>query len=121
MGVIWHGTYLRYFEDGREAFGREYGLTYLNVYENGFYIPIVKSEIDHKSIVQYGDEIEIKITLIPTPAAKIIFEYEVYNVTRDALAATGKTVQIFMDAKTHELHLGRPNFYDEWLNDQGIK
>ena len=24
MQVVWHGEYVRYFEDGREAFGRKY-------------------------------------------------------------------------------------------------
>ena len=29
MGVVWHGNYLKYFEDGREAFGRKHGLGYV--------------------------------------------------------------------------------------------
>lgn len=24
MQIVWHGEYVRYFEDGREAFGREF-------------------------------------------------------------------------------------------------
>ena len=27
MGVVWHGNYLKFFEDGREAFGKEFGLS----------------------------------------------------------------------------------------------
>jgi len=23
MGVVWHGNYIKYFEDGREAFGNK--------------------------------------------------------------------------------------------------
>lgn len=26
MQIVWHGEYVRYFEDGREAFGKRYGL-----------------------------------------------------------------------------------------------
>ena len=26
MGVVWHGHYVKYFEDAREAFGAKYGL-----------------------------------------------------------------------------------------------
>ena len=30
MQIVWHGEYVRYFEDGREAFGREFaGLGYM--------------------------------------------------------------------------------------------
>ncbi|MBL4705918.1 MAG: acyl-CoA thioesterase, partial [Flavobacteriales bacterium] len=94
---------------------------YLDVYENGFYIPIVKSSIDHKGIIEYGDEIEITVTLIPSRAAKIIFEYEVFNLTKNRLAATGKTTQVFMQAETKELFLNIPEFYTKWLNGQGIQ
>lgn len=27
MQIVWHGEYVRYFEDGREAFGKRYGPT----------------------------------------------------------------------------------------------
>ena len=27
MNVVWHGNYLKFFEDGREALGEKYGLS----------------------------------------------------------------------------------------------
>ena len=30
LGVVWHGNYVKYFEDGREAFGREHNISYLD-------------------------------------------------------------------------------------------
>jgi acyl-CoA thioester hydrolase len=116
MGVVWHGTYLRYFEDGREAFGRALGMSYLEFYEKGYFIPIVKSEIDHKGVVRYGDEIEITTSIIQGDAAKIVFEYSIFNVTMGMLAATGKTVQVFMKVDTRELYLVVPDFYKDWLS-----
>lgn len=32
MQIVWHGEYVRYFEDGREAFGKRYGLDYMSIY-----------------------------------------------------------------------------------------
>ena len=33
MKIVWHGNYVHYFEDGREAFGKKYeGLSYLDMY-----------------------------------------------------------------------------------------
>ena len=57
MGVVWHGNYLRFFEDAREAFGIKYGLSYLDVYHRGFFTPIVKSSVEHKSPINYGEEV----------------------------------------------------------------
>lgn len=31
LGILWHGHYIKYFEDGREAFGAEYNLGYMDV------------------------------------------------------------------------------------------
>ncbi|MCH5716298.1 acyl-CoA thioesterase [Niabella hibiscisoli] len=30
LGIVWHGHYVRYFEDGREAFGEQYGIGYMH-------------------------------------------------------------------------------------------
>jgi acyl-CoA thioester hydrolase len=114
MGVVWHGNYLKFFEDGREAFGRKYGLEYLQIHEKGFVTPIVKSEIDHKAPVYYGQAIKVITRYIPTKSAKIQFEYEVLNVTTGQLCATGKTMQVFLDRDSRELELISPVFYKEW-------
>ena len=76
MGVVWHGNYLKFFEDGREAFGKEHNLDYLHIFDQGFFTPIVKSEIDHKAPVYYGQKISITTRYIPSKSAKIMFEYE---------------------------------------------
>ena len=36
LGITWHGHYVTYFEDGREAFGTAFGLHYLDIFNNGF-------------------------------------------------------------------------------------
>ena len=51
MGVVWHGNYLKFFEDAREKFGIDHGMQYLDVFNKGYYTPIVKSDINHKASV----------------------------------------------------------------------
>lgn len=121
MGVVWHGNYLKFFEDGREDFGKEHGLEYLDMYNNGYFTPIVKSEINHKSPIYYGEKAKIITKLIPSRAAKIIFEYEIINLSTGKISATGTTIQVFLLAKTRELDLNIPEFYIEWENKMGIK
>ena len=116
MGVVWHGNYLRFMEDAREAFGVKYGLTYLSMYHNGYFTPIVKSDIDYKSPLNYGDKAKVIATLIQSPAAKIIFEYEIVDLKTGKICAVGKTVQIFLNASTRALELNKPAFYMEWEN-----
>ncbi|MBK5285687.1 MAG: acyl-CoA thioesterase [Bacteroidia bacterium] len=119
MGVVWHGNYLRFMEDAREAFGLKYGLTYLSMYHSGYFTPIVKSDIDYKSPLYYGDKAKVIATLVQSNAAKIIFEYEIKDLKTEKVCAVGKTVQIFLNAATRALELNKPGFYLEWENKLG--
>lgn len=114
MGVVWHGNYLKFFEDGREAFGKRYGLEYLTIFDKGFFTPIIRSEIDHKAPVYYGQIIKVVTKYIPTKSAKIVFDYEVFNLSANALCAVGQTIQVFLDKETRQLELLTPDFYQEW-------
>ena len=117
MGVVWHGNYLKFFEDGREAFGKEHNLEYLRIFEEGFFTPIVKSEIDHKAPVYYGEKISIVTRYIPTKSAKIMFEYEVVNLNSNQICAIGKTMQVFLNKETRLLELLTPDFFKEWKSE----
>ena len=114
MGVVWHGHYAIYFEDAREAFGAKYGLEYLMMFGKGFFEPIVELTFKYKRVLIYGMKPEITITYRPCEAAKIIFDYEIRDTETDEVVVTGHSVQVFMDAKSHQLVLTSPDFYEEW-------
>jgi len=113
MGVVWHGNYVKYLEDGREAFGSEYGLSYTDVYEKGLMTPIVKLDVDYKGMIKYGDEILIVTEFVPTVAAKVIFKYKIYNAKDNKLVLTATTIQVFIDLEG-QLQLTNPEFFANW-------
>jgi acyl-CoA thioester hydrolase len=114
LGIVWHGHYVRYFEDGREAFGIKHGCSYLDFHRNGYVVPIVKVECDFKKSLRYGDTVIVESTYTPTLAAKIIFNYNLYNAKTGDLVARGSTTQVFLDLATNTLQLSTPAFFDEW-------
>jgi len=118
MGVVWHGNYLKFFEDAREKLAEDYGMSHLEVFEHGFYTPIVKTELNYKTSIYYGEKARINVTLEKHDSAKIIFKYEVINLSNGQLATIGMTMQVFMDAKERTLELGKPDFYAEWEEKQ---
>lgn len=117
LGIVWHGNYIQYFEDGREAFGRAHGISYLDQQAYGFTSPIIKSQCEHKLPLRYGDIATIKTTFVNTPAAKMTFRYEIYN-NENKLVCTGETVQVFLD-KEGELCLTNPEFFQQWKTKVG--
>lgn len=121
LGIVWHGHYLKFFEDGREAFGRQYGLGYMDVYHHKFAVPLVNINVDFKKTVKYGDKIIIETIFINNPASKIIFNYNLYRSSDGELVAKGESTQVFITLD-HELYITVPPFFEEWKkgNDLSI-
>ena len=113
MNIVWHGSYVMYFEDAREAFGKKYGIAYLDIFGNGYYAPLVDLSFKYKSPITYGMKPEITITYKPTDAAKIVFDYEITNTENGEVLATGPSVQVVMDLN-YQLVWVNPDFYEEW-------
>lgn len=113
LGIVWHGHYVRYFEDGRESFGKKYGLTYLDCYAHGVAIPVVSLQCDYKKALRYGDTVTVETTYIPKKAAKVHFQYRILN-SEGELVASGSTIQVFVEVKTFQLELTNPAFFEAW-------
>lgn len=119
MSVVWHGNYIKYLEDGREAFGRQYKLGYLDVYKQEVMTPVVELSINYKNYIKYGDEIVIETEFEDTPTAKIIFNYRMIRKSDGVLISTARTVQVFVDLQGNLL-LTNPQFYSEWKQMSGL-
>ncbi|PUZ30376.1 acyl-CoA thioester hydrolase [Chitinophaga costaii] len=120
LGIVWHGHYVRYFEDGREAFGNKFGLRYLDIFANGYTVPVVHVDCNYKRSLRYGDSVIVETRYVPTPAAKIRFEYTLYNATTHEIVATGASVQVFLDKSTQTLQLILPKFFEQWKQQHAL-
>lgn len=118
LGIVWHGNYLTYFEDGREAFGRKHGFSYLDIKDSGYTTPIVMSHCEHKRMVRYGELITISTQIVATPAAKIILIFEIINQAGE-IVCMGETNQVFVDTAGN-LSLTNPTFYEVWKEKVGL-
>jgi len=114
LGIVWHGHYIRYFEDGREDFGNHYGISYLDFFNQGLVVPVVQVDCSFKKSVRYGDTVVVETLFIPCEAAKIKFSYRIFNQKTKELVATGGSVQVFLDREHSLLQLVNPPFYEEW-------
>lgn len=120
LGIVWHGHYVRYFEDGREAFGEKYGLRYLDIFEKGYTVPVVNIQCDYKRSLRYGDRVVVETRFVDDMAAKIKFEYILTNPATGEVVAKGSSVQVFLDKETSSLQLIAPAFFLEWKKTHGL-
>lgn len=120
LRVVWHGHYVRYFEDGREAFGKAFGLGYLDIYKHGLAVPLIDLNVKFKKVLEYGDEALIETTFINSPAAKLIFEYKITSRLHGHVVCTGRSTQVFMEPVTKELYITMPPFMEQWKKTWNI-
>ena len=114
LGIVWHGHYVRYFEDAREDFGKTYGVSYLDFYRNSLAVPIVAIHCEYKKPLRYGDTIIVESSYVNSQAAKLNFRYKIFDAQHKTQIATGSSSQVFVDAKTFELQLTIPHFFEAW-------
>jgi acyl-CoA thioester hydrolase len=120
LGIVWHGHYIRYLEDGREGFGNKFGITYLDFYNQGLIVPVVNVQCDFKLPLRYGDRVLIETTYIPCLAAKLKFDYQLFNSQTGQQVATGSSIQVFLDRYSSVLQLTNPPFLEDWKRKQGL-
>lgn len=113
MGLVWHGHYAKFFEDAREEFGKKFGLGYLDIYDSGFYAPLVDLQFKYKKPLTYRNRfIDVVITFRDTAAAKINFDYQIFTM-EGQLATVGSSTQVFVNMD-YELMLQNPPFFMQW-------
>jgi acyl-CoA thioester hydrolase len=101
MGIVWHGRYAKYFEEGFAALGRDYGLSYKEFYESGLRAPIVQMHVDYHLPLTLDEICTVEASMIWNEGARINIAYTIIKEDGQ-VAATGYTVQMFIDEESRE-------------------
>lgn len=111
--AVWHGNYVKYMEDAREAFGWKYGLQYMQIFNNGFFAPVYDMQLRYHQMASIDDVLLVTITYRATIGGKLVFDYDIRRESDDAQIVTASTTQLFT---THdgEFYPANPPFYAAW-------
>ena len=99
MKYAYYGVYAQYFEVGRVELLRSLGITYKELEEIGFALPVVNYNINYKKPAFYDDELTIETTIKEPPSIKIIFNYRTLNEKGEVLN-TAETTLVFVNKET---------------------
>ena len=114
MRRVWHGSYVTYFEDGRESFGRHFpGIGYDVMQDTGIYAPIYDVHIKYYAPLAMNDVAVIHTRYNYHPGARLDYSYQVFRESDGVLCAEGSTVQLFIDTDSM-LMVDLPDFYRDW-------
>lgn len=107
MGIVWHGNYLKYFEEASAELGRVTGLSYRAFYESGIQAPIVQVHADYHKPLIIDEEFTVEARYVWSEGARLHTEFSIYRADQ-SLAVSGYTVQMFISASTREALLVTP-------------
>lgn len=99
MGVVHHSNYVNFYESARTELLREFGTTYKTLEETGVMMPVKTVSMEFFTPARYDDLLTVKVMLREVPAAKMVFDNEIYNEAGD-LVNKGTVVLAFMNAAT---------------------
>lgn len=120
MGRAWHGSYIKYMEDGRESFGRHYpGIGYADMVAAGILAPIVDVHAKYYGPLGLNDVAVIRTRYVPKLGARLDYSYEIRRESDNALCLKATTTQLFIDAD-QKLLLEEPQYYIDWKQRNGV-
>ena len=59
-GVMWHGSYFNFLEEGRIDALKKVGITYSTLSKKGYEIPVISAHIKYKIAFAHGEKILLK-------------------------------------------------------------
>jgi acyl-CoA thioester hydrolase len=107
VGVVWHGHYLRYFENARWALMERLDFGFERMVASGYAWPIVDLQTRYISPVRFGDRLRVRCSLVEWES-RLVLNYLISRVPDDTRVARARTVQVAVDGRTGELQFATP-------------
>ena len=91
MGIVYHATYLRWFEVGRCELIRAAGLSYARMEESGQSLPVVEARLRYRAPARYDDVLDIQTGVVDLGRVRTSFGYRILRAADAMLLCEGET------------------------------
>ncbi len=97
MGIVYHTNYLVWFHEARDALLSALGMDIVSLEQEGYRFPLVDVGCRYLHPARYGDEIDIRVRLLPELVARMQFDFEARNRRTARLLSTGSCLSVMTD------------------------
>lgn len=105
MGIIHHSNYIRWFESARIWYMNQIGVDYRDMEESGIISPVLSVQCTYKSMVHFGDVVEIIPKVEKYNGIKLELSYQVLDKQSGELRTTGTSSHCFLNKDGRPLSL----------------
>ena len=108
-GVMWHGTYFNWLEEGRVNALSEAGINYVDLTKKGFELPLIDSSIKYISPLFLGDNITIETIFKISKIPKIKIQSKFMNKSKKVLTLAEVNL-VLINKNSFSIIRKRPDF-----------
>jgi acyl-CoA thioester hydrolase len=101
MKIVWHGNYIKYYEQARCALMDRIGYNYTDMENSGYAWPIVGVDVKYMKPLVFGQEFRIRATLMEYEN-RIRISYKIHDLETGVLLNKGTTTQMAVSMETGE-------------------
>lgn len=105
MGIIHHSNYIRWFESSRIWYMNQIGVDYRDMESQGVISPVLEVSCTYKSMVHFGDTVEIIPRIEKYNGVKLELSYLVLDQETKEVRTVGKSRHCFLDRNGKPLSL----------------
>ena len=111
-GVMWHGTYLNWLEEGRFDALSKVGINYFDLTKKGFELPLINASIKYILPLYLGDNITIESLFKIGKSPKIKINSKVINNSKK-VSTIAEVNLVLVDKNNFSIIRKRPDFISE--------
>lgn len=108
VGVVWHGHYLKYFENARWALMERLGYGFDSMVASGYAWPVVDLQAKYLHAARFGERLRARAALVEWEN-RLVVNYLLTRVADAVRIARARTVQVAVDGRTGELQFACPD------------
>ena len=112
MEVVWHGHYVKYFEEARCALLDKLGHNYRQMRDAGYAWPIIDLQVRYIRGAQFGQRIRVRADLVEWEN-RLKINYLITDVATGERMTRGSSVQVAVEIATREMLLASPKVFVE--------
>ena len=109
MGVVHHSNYIRFLEESRCKWMKEFGVPMEKLEEMGFTIPTLEVNCEYKTHVTSGDIISIKPIITEYNGVRMTINYEVVNTKTGKEIIKAWTKHCFTNKELKPINMKKNN------------
>ena len=112
MEVVWHGHYVKYFEEARCALLDKLGHDYRQMRDAGYAWPIIDLQVRYIRGAQFGQRIRVRADLVEWEN-RLKINYLITDVATGERMTRGSSVQVAVEIASREMLLASPKVFVE--------